>query len=441
MTTSVIAVVVLVVAGLPLAWALTRSVPLAVVVAPLAGAVVSTVAVLLMLALRGPLVPYFLGVFAASVAAAWLVRRAAPVPGSGWREVLLLAVPLVPPFLLLQEPLGWDVHSIWWLHSAYFAQGGDFATAAIGNPALQSFSHPDYPPLASAPVAVVWRLLDSSSFRPALAVNVAVTYSVTVMLAYAVRRVTAAAPALVSVPVALGAACAAWYPDWTAATMGYSDVMCGAAFVAGAVLLLLPRDVVLLGSAALMKNEGTTLVLAFAVAGTVRYRRDRRRLVACWLPFAAAGVWSVATRLLGVDNDLMAGGRFSALVRGDAETWGRLPVIQSQMAAQVRPVVAAALLAAVLGALFLRTRRGRLGIRSDGWIWALFAAQWAVLTLIYLVTPYDVRWHLMTSVNRVTIVFGMLACVSAACWVAVALAPAGVAPRVAPDHPGPEAGR
>jgi hypothetical protein len=56
-------------------------------------------------------------------------------------------------------------------------------------------------------------------------------------------------------------------------------------------------------------------------------------------------------------------------------------------------------------------------------------AHWATVTFIYLISPYPIEWHLFTSADRVTIVLAMLACVSAACWLAVALAPAAASPQ------------
>ncbi|WP_433085957.1 hypothetical protein ACQP1P_11945 [Dactylosporangium sp. CA-052675] len=449
--TSVVAVFALAVAGLPLAWALTRSVPLAVVLSPLAAAAVSSVAVVLMLWLRGPLLPWFGAVFLATVALAWFARGAAAVPGGSWREAGLLGVPLLAPFLMMfQSPLGWDAHAIWWQHAGYFAQGGDFARAAIGNETI-AITHTDYPPIASAPVAVAWRLLDSLTFRPALAVNVAITWSAVVLVAYAVRRATANAPAWLSVPAALAAACAAWLPQFTAPAEGYSDTMCAAAFVAGAVLLLGAADPVrvtplalfLVSAAVLTKNEGLPLAGVVAVVATLRLRHEPRRAAWCWLPVGVAAVWSATARVFGAKNDLMADGRFGQLLHGDHAAWSRLPEIQAALSGQVGSVVGAAVLAAVLGTFFLRGRRRALGLAGDGWLWVVFGGYWAAITFIYLISPYPIGWHLSTSVDRVTIVMAMLAGVSAATWLVVSLAPAPASAAIPaqPDPPAPEGER
>ena len=505
--TSLLALVVLLVAGLPLAFAMTRALPLAIVLAPVAGAATSTAAVLLMLAFRGPLLGWFVPVFLLTGLLAWWWRDRPPVRHGTWRDALLMTVPLIPPFLyLLQQPLVWDTHLIWWLHAGYFTHGGDFARASIGNPALV-FSHPDYPPLASAPVALVWQVLDLRAFYPAAAVSGALTFSAIAMMVHAVRLVTsgqtrsprltplsqelkplsqglkplsqgltplsqglkplsqgpsargrarlrlngfaarargrarlrlngfaASAHDVVSWPVAIAVGYAAWSPLWWVPTAGFSDAMCATAFTAGAVLLLFGRDpfggrilplaLLLLAASALMKNEGLSMVVALAIVVTVRHRRHLRHAAWAWLPVAVAGIWSVTARALGAQTDVLAGGRFGALLHGDRGTLDRFPLIFSTMAGRVGWIMVYALAAAVVGAVFLRHRRRRLGLGADPWLWAVAALHWSGLTLIYLVTPYDIHWHLSTSVDRVMISITVLSCASAACWAVVALAPA-----------------
>ncbi len=440
MIQTLLAVLVLIVTGLPLSYALTRAVPLALVLAPIAGAAVATVAVLLMLACTGPLLLWFVPTYLLTGVLAWRLRHRARLPSSGWRDALLATLPLVPPFLRLgNEPITWDTHLIWWLHAGYFTQGGDFARAAIGNPVLV-FSHPDYPPLASAPVALVWRLLDIRDFYPAAFVTGLLTFSSIAMLVHAVRVATARAHPLLSWPAAIATGYAAWTPLWIVPTAGFSDAMCACAFAAGAVLLLyarpfagmLPLALFLLSAAALMKNEGLSLVVAMALVGTVRFRHDRRRAALLWLPVGVAAIWSVTSRLLGASTDVLAGNRLSALLHGDADTLSRLPLILSAMAGRVGWIVLLTATAALLGHLVLRRARAGLGLGGDGWLWAVTALHTVGLILIYWITPYRIQWHLATSVDRVTIVIAVLACASAACWGVTALTPPVSAPSPSP---------
>ncbi|MFI5909722.1 hypothetical protein [Dactylosporangium sp. NPDC051541] len=446
--TVALTVVLLLAAGLPPAFAVTRSASLAVVLAPLAGAAVCTAAVLLMLALGGPLLLWFGPLFLLTVYLAWRLRTR-PALGS-WRDALLLTVPLVPPFLPVgQQPLLWDAHLIWWLHAGYFTGGGSFARSSIGNPAL-IFSHPDYPPFASAPVSLVWQLLGTRDFYPAAVVTGLVTFAAVAAAVLAVRTVTAFAPPWLSWPAAIAVGLSAWSPLWIVPSAGFSDAMCAAAFTAGAVLLLfgrapfgplLPLTLLLLCSAALMKNEGQSMVVALALVASVRYRRRLRSVGWVWLPVAFAAVWSLTARLLGAQTDVLAGGKFGDLLHSDADTVGRLPLVLSTMTGRVDRIVAFALAAAVLGYVLLRHRRREVGLGGDGWLWGVAALYWCFLTLIYVVTPNDLHWHLSTSVDRVVIPIVMLSCASAAGWAATALShPADQSPPAAhsADSPEPE---
>ncbi|WP_327002756.1 hypothetical protein OHA72_47960 [Dactylosporangium sp. NBC_01737] len=431
MTNTLLAVLILIVAGLPLSFALTRAVPLAIVLAPIAGAAVATAAVLLMLAFTGPLLLWFVPTYLLTGVLAWRLRNRPRLPASGWRDALLTTVPLLPPLLrLATEPINGDAHLIWWLHAGYFTHGGDYARAAISNPVLV-YTHPDYPPLASAPVALAWQILDIRSFYPAAFITGFLTYSAVAMLVHAVRVATAQAPALLSWPAAIATGYAAWTPLWTTPTDGVSDAMCACAFAAGAVLLLFARPspgvlalaLFLLSAAALMKNEGVSLVVALAVVGTVKFRRDPRRAALLWTPVAVTAIWSVTARLLDAKTDVLAAGAFSALLHGDPDTVDRLPMILTSMTGRIGSIVLLIAAAAVLANVFLRRARAALELGPDGWIWAVAALHTGALILIYLVTPYDLGWHLRTSVDRVTIVVALLCCASAACWAVVALTP------------------
>ncbi|MGI5244370.1 hypothetical protein [Dactylosporangium sp. CA-139066] len=447
--TSVLGILLLVVLGLPLAYSVTRAVPLALVFAPIAGAAVATGGVLLMIVAGGPLLPWIVPVFVLTGAIAYWKRRAAPVPLGRWRDALLLTVPLVPPFLpIVRQPLLWDAHMIWWLHAGYFEQGSAFTRESIGNPAL-SFSHQDYPPLASAPVALVWRVLGTHEFYPAAIVSGVLTFSAVAAAVYALRLVTAAGPALVSWAAAVAVGWSAFSPLWMVPTAGFSDAMCAAAFAAGVVLLVLGREpfgptlplaMLLLSSAALMKNEGLSMVLALAVVGTVKYRRSIRRIGWVWLPVGVAAVWSAVARALGARTDVLTGGRFEALLHGDPDTAGRFPHVFATMAGRVDWIVGYAMIAALLGLLFLRGRRRALGVGEDLWLWAVAGLYWCALTLIYMITPMPLEWHLSTSVDRVVILIVVLACASAATWAVTALhGPGGPAAAGAPA-PAEEAG-
>src|SRR5690606_31697288 len=262
----------LVVAGLPLAFALTRRVLYAMVLAPLVCALLATVAVMVMLVVGGSLWVWLAVVYALQAVLAVVLLRAAmaPVEHGTTADVLWLAVPLLPPAATaIGPPIGWDAHSIWWLHAGYFARGGEVARQAMSEPGL-AFSHPDYPPLPSAPVAAVWQVFGAADFHVARAVSATITLSAIVLLAFAVRRALGFAPPLAARLAGVLVALACWATDPVTVTAGYSDALWAAAFVAGALPLLLgqaarPVDVGLLAVAALSKNEAFLAVVTLAV--------------------------------------------------------------------------------------------------------------------------------------------------------------------------------
>lgn len=97
MTRALLAGVVLVMAGLPLAYAVVRRILFALLLAPLAGALAAAVAVILMLASGvGNLLLWLMLVLLAEIGfTAWILRRGGtggtPLPYTSWADVLCYA--------------------------------------------------------------------------------------------------------------------------------------------------------------------------------------------------------------------------------------------------------------------------------------------------------------------------------------------------------------
>ncbi|MCG5440414.1 hypothetical protein [Micromonospora foliorum] len=421
----VLAVLALLVAGFPLAFAILRSPFLALLLAPLVAALLSTVAVLLMLVVGGPLPLWIAVVLAAAAGCAWWLSRrpGEPVPYGGWSHALLIALPLLPPcFMIFEPPYQWDAHSIWWLHAGYFAHGSEYARATIGSPAFV-FSHTDYPPFASAPIAAVWSVVEPD-FRTAQLVGALVTVSAIAMLVYLVRRALGRVSARVAWALAIAVGLATWSNVPYAVTGGLADALWSAAFAGAVVALLLGADplrrpvlpLLLLTVAALSKNEGLIAVVGLALLVTVRARADLRRAALVWLPVLAGGAWAVLARLLDAQSDITEG------TTGDrtAQVVERFQLTIAALWDVVGLLLVGAAVVALLGALFLRGRRRATGLAADGWLWAANGYYLAVLVGTYLSGPNDIEWWLATSVQRVTLPVTLLSAVSLAGWVAVA---------------------
>jgi hypothetical protein len=413
------------VAGFPLAYALTRRIALAAVLSPITSALSATVGVLLMVCLGGPL-PLWLGLaYAAQIAmAAVLLRRRRTADPATTADVLWLGVPLLAPTTYaMAPPMSWDAHSIWWLHAGYFAHDGAYARRAIAEPAL-FFSHTDYPPLPSAPVALVWRVLSQPDFQAAHLVSALLTFSAIMLLALAVRRSLSAALAALARCAGVAVALTVWATAPMLVTSGLSDALWAAAFVAGALPYLLRRpasavDLMLLTVAALAKNEGFIAVFILAVVLSVRPRSRAHLLL--WLPACAGIGWAVLSRALGATSDLQKGGRFGGLLSGDPVVWRRLSPTISALWHQAGTVLVIALVVTVVGGLWLRDRRRRLGLACDLRLWLVLAGYAASLVLTYLISPNDIRWHLATSADRVSLTLVVLACANLAISAVVAL--------------------
>ena len=442
-----VAVLLVIAAGYPVAYLITRRYLLAGVVAPLVSGVTAALAVAGMLLTGGALWAWLTALLVAQYAlAGWLLRRpGSPLPHATWSDVLCLVLPLLPPAVLVFSPaVLWDSHSIWWTHAAYYAQGGAFARQEMAS-ATNFSSHPDYPPLASATVAGVWRMLPGYSFTVAQFVATTLTLSAIGSLAYAVRWVTGRAPVAVSRLAGLVVALGAWGTAPYGVAGGYSDQLWAASAVAAVALLLLGErplarpalPVLLLAVAALTKNEALLPVLVIAALATLRRWRELRRVWPVWLPPLAGLGWVLLARGLGARSDVAANTGIGGLARfaGNQEVLDRVPVTLHWLWSMVGLLVAAAVAVAVLGLATLRRQRRDLRLGSDLWLWALAVAYTASLVFIYATsTALDLRWYLSTSLDRVTVPVELLAILSVACWAAAAIV------RLRGDGPGSGAG-
>jgi hypothetical protein len=448
-TRALLAGVVLVMAGLPLAYAVVRRILFALLLAPLAGALAAAVAVILMLASGvGNLLLWLMLVLLAEIGfTAWILRRGGtggtPLPYTSWADVLCYALPLgLPLLLIVNPPNAWDEHSVWWLHAAGYTRSAEFARQMLNSSGLV-FSHLDYPPLTSAAVAAAWRIMGGHDFRVAQVANTLVTVSAITLLAYAIRRVTGQAPAVVSRLAAIGVALAVWSNIGASVTSGYADPAWSATFVAGVVLVLFGADpyarpalpVLVLTAAALTKNEGLFAVAVLALLATVRDVRSARiRVVWLWLPVAAGLCWRQLALALGAESDVgSSGDRLSLLIGGDPAVTGRIRPTLDAIWQYAGPPIAAALAVAVIGHLFLSRRRRAMGIGGDLWGWAVLVTYGLSLLLTYVLSTYEIDWYLRTSANRVTLVMVLIACASAAVWAGVAIT-AGLEQLKQPDN-------
>jgi hypothetical protein len=296
----------------------------------------------------------------------------------------------------------WDGWMTWSLKAKALAVDGNFYGSVFEAPTY-AYSHQDYPPLLPAWQALAYLISG----------DLHVSWPSQFQLAW---LWTAGGVALVNLIARrwgsgllflLSWLCAPPVIYWTMA--GYADVPMALLLLAGTVVLLSssssqPAAVagVLLAGCALMKNEG--LPLAVLTAGAVLVRSPQRAIPgkALGLILAAALPWLLSTRIRGIPSDLVT----TETLRPQRmlELTPRLWPIAKAWASQLAGVRSWGLLVAgtvVAGLTGWRPRRD---------ILVAFLLAVALLTAIYIITPYDVSQQLIVSIDRVTIApLGLLA--------------------------------
>ncbi len=329
----------------------------------------------------------------------------------------------------------WDGRYIWAFRAkAIFVDGG-LNQQTFTNLARYRYTHLDYPLAIPAAQACVYQVLGHVDERLAKLVGLVFWLGIVALLAgYLRRRMT--------LPWALGITLLACQVPLLVyhAGGGAADLPQAFCFLAAAVLMAdwVERGrsedsmlaALMFGVGALVKAEGLSMALggalAFAVAWWVRGRGFSKRaallgpaaLLLPYLPWAALRAW------WGVPSLQLAGME----LRPWPELLSRLRAIDHALLAHFRNWQHWELMwfFVALGLVAFATSAWRQ--RSLALLWGLFFWQLAVYTGIYLFSPYDITWHLTTSLDRVLLHLAPLAVVAAASSLAACGAPAGPMP-------------
>jgi hypothetical protein len=296
----------------------------------------------------------------------------------------------------------WDGWMTWSLKAKALAAAGSFNGPVFQSPTY-AYSHQDYPPLLSAWQALAYLIGGDPKVSWPLQFQQAWLWIAggVALVDLIARRwgpgLLFMLPWLCSPPVLY----------WTMA--GYADVPMALLLLAGTVVLLSstpsqPAAVagLLLAGCALMKNEG--LPLAVITAGSVLLFSPHKAIPGKALGLIVAGAmpWLLFTRVRGIPSDMVTAATLQpARV---LQLMPRLWPIAKAWASQLASVRAWALLVA-----------GAVGATLVGWrprrdLLAAFLISVALLTAIYVITPYNLAQQLVVSIDRVTIApLGLLA--------------------------------
>jgi len=470
----VIGLIVLSAGGLMPALTLARFRLVTITLAPLTGALLASLSVTAMTGTGGTLLQWYVALSASAAAVSALVwwRFPAARPWGGAREarnppgrtvavIAFCASAGACAFGLsdLGNPnISYDGRAIWTLHPLWYQAGHSASVAVLGNAAL-AFSHPQYPPLVGGSVALTWTISGLSAVRSGvvmiavLNVFAILAASTGVMelarqLARQIARQREGNPspgsatdgrfrrgavlgagAIVSVLLVL----ISFRGAGTGAFDGNADLLWAATAV-GAVTygLVLPWTRAHLGTALLLaavagttKSEGTltaaSIIVLVGVRGILVARSGNLRrgyiqpAVFALASLVVIGLWPLVVRMLhALPNVEFSGARDGTDRSRFVETFHR--------ASPHLEVLLVAVPLALVGAVFLRTRRRSLGVGSDLWAWIVLTFAAAVIAAVYATGPGPIRSWLDTSIQRTTIFPLLAAWWIVGVWIVVATA-------------------
>lgn len=311
---------------------------------------------------------------------------------------------------------GWDAFAIWNLHARFLFLGGSHWRD--GFTALLPGSHPDYPLLLPAAIAHFWSYLAHDDPRGPAAMGVAFTFATAGLLFSALTVLRGCVVAMIGAIALLST------PSFIEqGTAQYADVPLSFFFLACVALLrlgdeegersssgLLVLAGVAAGFAAWTKNEGLLFLCALVFARVAILARQRTRtafaseisttpLLAVLVPAMLLVLYY--KRFIGTPGDLFSSP--SAVLHRLLDPTRYWAVTKWYVKGFFRFghwfLLPGSLL---LLAPALSTPRGLSLARQPGFRTAVFAIALTLVGyfLIFLITPYDIYWHLRFSLLR-----------------------------------------
>lgn len=296
----------------------------------------------------------------------------------------------------------WDAWSMWNARAKFLASPSNWRNAV--SPALESI-HPDYPLLLPAVVAWPWRVAGEPL--------TAIPYLVAIAFAAAIFAVVAACAALARSKTAGYVAAILLFSGSTfiGESMSlYADVPLAAFLVASIALVVLDAGVaslvfagVLAALAAWTKNEGILLLPVLLIAtGLFRRIADSVKVLAGAAPVLA--VLIAYKVLLAPATDQFTKQTGSAIASKILDP-GRYALIAGAFTGEIlsfaplytHPILLIALLAWALR--FVDGAARKQAYLAGSVALAMAAAYFAS----FVVTPYDLKWHLETALSRLLV--------------------------------------
>jgi hypothetical protein len=325
--------------------------------------------------------------------------------------LLLAALAAVIFFLIsLKGPHGgWDAWAVWNLKARFLFRDGEAWTHAFSP--LIDWSHPDYPLLLPGAVARLWTWAGAELFRAPVTIAFLFTFSTVALLTSSAGLLKGRTQGLLGGILLLGTL------DFIGqGASQYADIPL-AFFMLGALVctFLVCRDVpmafrwmllsgALAGCAAWTKNEGTlfaaALILGWMVAGGLRHRwkqatKEALCLLAGALPFLLLLAWFKFR--FAPAGDLFARQEAGAMLHKLLDIDRHMLIIKTFLWGSLKmggPLVLG------IGLILLREKAPAKTRAASIAGWVTLGCMLAGYYAVYLITPYDLGWHLSTTADR-----------------------------------------
>jgi hypothetical protein len=331
---------------------------------------------------------------------------------------------------------GWDAFAIWNLHARFLFRGGDHWRDGLSP--LIPWSHPDYPLLLPSAIAHFWTALGRESTAVPAVIGPAFSFATVGLLCSSLAILRGRTSAM------LGGLALLSTPFFVEqGSSQYADVPLSFYFLAAMALLQLygarntdepvrPRSGLLIlaglavGFAVWTKNEGmlylcATLAaqaLVFIFGDSAKVRSDERLAGSTALRSTNRGkAWAtLATFFAATAPFLLLVLWFKHSVTFSSELFSNQAALSQKVLDPARywaviqwyakdllrfgewwPIPGTVLLAGLYFLLRKREHRNSLAVRASAWTLAFMLAGYFA---IYIITPYNLHWHLRFSLSR-----------------------------------------
>lgn len=156
--------------------------------------------------------------------------------------------------------------------------------------------------------------------------------------------------------------------------------------------LMVTKGALLIGLAALTKNEGVTIAIAVAIAFGLVCHACPRRVLSLWPAVLVPLIWTLCRFVFGLHTDLTSGPMAGRV-------WKHLHQVPDLVRIMMRHPPGNGLFWIGVGLGLLLTLRRAL--REEIFTTSVIGLQYSFVLLAYLSTPQDLEWHIQWSFDRV----------------------------------------